>query len=276
MNRINIFLEHLFELCSQEGITLEQALIAAADIGYTGLECDLRRLTDRSTAGLFSRCGLAVASVYAWYDFLNDTPGQALDKMRGHIATAELFGAKKIMAIPGFFGEGGSSDEEYDIFAQRLSTLCGLAAEHGMTVTVEDFDDVNSPCFNTKGLLRLLENAQGLRLTFDTGNFAYANENAADAYDRLKGYISHVHLKDRSRDISRANADGSNGKADIAGEMMYPCEVGAGYVGAEEIVKRLISGGYGGDFSVEHFGAVNQYEYMKRSFENITGWINGG
>ena len=55
---------------------------------------------------------------------------------------------------------------------------------------------------------------------------------------------------------------------------MYPCETGGGYVGVEKLVKRMLADGYTGDFSVEHFGAADQAEYMRRSAENVKRWIS--
>lgn len=42
----------------------------------------------------------------------------------------------------------------------------------------------------------------------------------------------------------------------------------------EKLVKRMLADGYTGDFSVEHFGAVDQAEYMRRSAENVKRWIS--
>lgn len=275
MNRINIFLEHIYEACAQRGIPLDQMLCEAHEMGYSGLECDLWRLSaGAETKALFERCGMKAASIYSWYDFPHDAESQSLEKMKAHLETAELFGADKIMAIPGFFQPGDDRDCVFDRCAEQLQKLTELAAERGITVTVEDFDDLNSPCCNIAGLSRLFEGAPGLRFTFDTGNFAYVRESAAEACKLLRGRISHVHLKDRSRDSSRADRDGKNAKADISGEIMYPCETGGGYIGIEPLVKELARSGYSGDFSVEHFGAVDQTEYMRRSAENVKRWLS--
>lgn len=276
MNRLNIFLEHVYEAGAQRGITLEQALENARGCGYTGLECDLWRLEDGALRGVFSGCGITAASVYGHYDLAHDLPEVSREKMKRHLEIAAEFGAGTILAIPGFFRP---EDDREDFFArtcEQLSILCGMAVQYGITVTVEDFDDVNSPCCNIAGLERLLSGSEGLRWTFDTGNFAYVREDPAEAYARLRKYLAHVHVKDRSRDSSRGLPDGSNAKADISGELMYPCECGGGYVGAEFLVKRLAADGYAGGFSAEHFGAADQLDYMRRSAENITEWLREG
>lgn len=274
MNHINIFLEHIFEACSQRSISLEQMLREAHDMGYTGLECDLWRLSDgESVKKMFDSCGLKAASIYSHYDFPHDTSEETFSKMKAHINTAVFFGAEKIMAIPGFIREGDDRDDVFSKCCEQLTILTKLAGEHGLTVTVEDFDDINSPCCNIDGLEKLLSGSEGLKFTLDTGNFAYVKENPCDACDRLGQYISHVHLKDRSYDCLRAAPDESNAKADISGEIMYPCEVGGGFIGIEKLVKRLISEGYSGDFSVEHFGACDQTFYMQQSVNNVKQWI---
>ena len=275
MNDLNIFLEHIYEASAQRGIPPEQALLEAHAMGYSGLECDLRRLADRcNVKALFDGCSMRAASVYAFYDFPHDSAETSLEKMIANLEAAAFFGADKVMAVPGFIQPGDDPEEVFSRCCGQLSVMCRRAQEYGITVTIEDFDDRSSPCCNISGMEQLLSGTPGLFCTFDTGNFAYMTESAEEAYSRLKQYIRHVHLKDRSRDVSRADSVHSNAKPDISGDEMYPCEAGSGYIGVEALVKRLLIDGYTGDFSVEHFGAVNQTEYMRRSAENVKKWIS--
>lgn len=267
MNKINIFLEHVYDVCTQHGVSLERALSLAAEAGYSGLECDLWRLSDGSLKKAIEGSGLCTASVYGQYDFAHDTPQQSLEKIKRHLYSAAEFGAEKILAIPGFVRPEDDGDTFFSRTCEGLCELCRTAEQYNITVTAEDFDDVNSPCCTTEGLERLFRACGALRWTFDTGNFAYAAESAAEAYQRLKGRLSHVHVKDRSRTPS------GEPKANIAGEIMYPCECGGGYVGAEALVKQVIADGYKGDFSAEHFGACDQLSCMRKSAENIKEWI---
>lgn len=272
MNQLNIFLEHIFEASTQRGISLEKALSEAHGMGYSGLECDLDRLSNKSMKSLFESCGMRAAAVYAFYDFPHASTQASLNRMLLHLEAAAAFGADKVMAVPGFIHPGDDTEEVFSRCCEQLAVLCSRAKEYSITVLVEDFDDTNSPCREIKGLERLLNNVPSLRLTFDTGNFAYMLESAEEAYSRLKPYISHVHLKDRSRERICTDSSHSNAKPDISGAEMYPCEVGSGYIGIEALVKQMLSEGYQGDLSVEHFGAVNQTEYMRRSAENVIKW----
>lgn len=271
MNGINIFYEHVLEACTQNGnATIEDMLSQFRGLGIEGLECPVWRLSAKSeTKALFESCGMRAISVYEFFDFPHDSRQVSLHKINNCLETAAFFGADKVLAVPGFVGEGERVEAAREVMCELLSIMCGRARGYGITVTLEDFDDCASPCSTIAGLEYFLQNTEGLRLTFDTGNFAYSLESAEDAYSRLSSYIVHVHLKDRSRDISRF--DGSNGKADLAGKMMYPCEAGGGYIGIDGIVRRLICDGYAGSFSIEHFGAVNQLEYAAKSVRNILG-----
>lgn len=273
MNNINIFLEHIYEACSQRGITQEKMLTEARDMGYTGLECDLWRLSGGDVRAMFQRCGMNIASVYAHFDFAHESNELSAEKMKFCLDTAAYFGADKVLAIPGFIRQGENHTDVCGRICEGLSEMCTLACSYGITVMLEDFDDISAPYSTAAGLEYFMRNTDGLKYAFDTGNFAYSLESADKAYDILRQWIVHSHLKDRSRDVSRISADGGNAKADLGGDMMYPCETGGGYIGVETLVKRMLHDGYTGDFSVEHFGAVNQTVYMKRSIENIKKWI---
>lgn len=270
MNRLNIFYEHIFEAAEQTGVTVEQCLVRARGFGYEGLECDFWRLSDRSeTKALFDGCGFSVSSVYRMFDFPNAPCEESLKQIDECLETAAYFGAPNVLAIPGFVHDGEDRISVCERMCALLRVMCERAKTYGIVVSLEDFDDKSAPFSTISWLEYFLENVDGLRFTFDTGNFAYSLENAAEAYTRLRKYVSHVHLKDRSWDASRSNPDGSNGKADLSGRVMYPCEVGGGFIGIAQLLDALKTDGYSGSLSVEHFGAANQLEYMKTSAEFV-------
>lgn len=268
MNSLAVFYEHIFEAAEQSGKSAEEVLRFAKACGIDYLECDTWRLSDRKTKRLFDACNMGVSSVYGHFDFLNDSAEKSREKYIALLENAAFFGAQRVLCIPGFFGEGGR-EEQLMRFCEGISRMCEQAKTYNITVTVEDFDDINSPCCRTEDLLFLLCNVSGLRYTFDTGNFRYCLEDAAQAYGKLRGYVAHVHCKDRSYDKANANADLSNGKADLSGEVMYPVEVCGGVIGIDGLLRQLKRDGYGGILAIEHFGAANQLEYIGRSADNI-------
>lgn len=269
-NKLSVFYEHIIEAASQNGSTIEKMMEFAVNCGIDGLECDLWRLEDKQTIkSLFDSCGMMVSSIYNFFDFVHEDKSTCENKYRAMLETAAYFGADKVLCVPGFITDNEIMEECRKIVCQRLNEMCMTAKEYGITVTLEDFDDIKSPCCTTEGLLYFMENTDGLKYTFDTGNFCYCLEDAHKAYDVLKKYIVHVHCKDRSYDIANADKNKTNGKADLSGAVMYPAEVCEGIIGIDQLIKKLLADGYTGRFAIEHFGAVNQAEYMKKSVENI-------
>ncbi len=269
MNSLAVFYEHIFEAAEQSGISVEQALLHAKSCGIDYVESDIWRLSEREQVKqLFDRCGMGVSSIYAHFDMLHDSADVVREKYTDLFETAQYFGAEKVLCIPGFFDETDRT-EQMNKFSDGLTEMCAAAEKYGIAVTVEDFDDVNSPCCRAADLLYLLQNSEGLKYTFDTGNFRYCLESAAEAYKLLKPYIAHVHCKDRSYDAANSAPDGSNGKADLSGAVMYPEVCCNGIVGMSDLLKELKADGYDGIFAIEHFGAADQLRYMKKSADNI-------
>ena len=268
MNSLSVFFEHIFEAASQSGKSVEDCLRFAKGCGIDYLECDLWRLEQKNEVkALFDRCGMRVSSIYSHFDFIHDSAQQSAEKYTKLFETAKYFGADKVLCIPGFLTEDRGN--QMDSVIARLNEMCAAAKEYGITVTLEDFDDITSPCCRMDDILFLMQSVDGLKYTFDTGNFRYCLEDAAEAYEKLKDYVVHAHLKDRSYDTANANADLSNGKADLSGAIMYPAEVCGGVIGIDKLLKRLKADGYSGILAIEHFGASDQLNYMKKSAENI-------
>lgn len=268
--KLSVFYEHIFEAAEQSGKSVEDVLEFAKGCGIELLECDLWRLSDRDyQRALFESCGMGVSCIYSHFDFLHDSPETSGRKYRELLSAAQYFGARNVLCIPGFFDSHKDRAEQMEKFCKGISDMCKAAEEYGVTVTIEDFDDINSTCCKMNDIRYLLDNCEGLRYTFDTGNFRYCLEDVGAAYALLSDKAVHVHLKDRSYDSDRKNSDNTNGKADLSGAVMYPSEVCGGVIGIEALIKRLVSDGYDGVLAIEHFGAADQLSYMKKSAENI-------
>lgn len=274
--RLSVFYEHIFEAAGQSGQSARDVLKLAKGCGIDLLECDLWRLSEaEAQKALFDSCGVGVSCIYSHFDFLHDSPEVSERKCRELLSTAAYFGAKNVLCIPGFFDSDRDRAEQMEKFCAGISRMCEIAKEYGVTVTIEDFDDINSPCCRMNDIHYLLDNCGGLRYTFDTGNFRYCLEDANEAYSLLSDRVAHVHLKDRSYDSARASSDNTNGKADLSGAVMYPSEVCGGVIGIEALIKRLVSDGYDGVLAIEHFGAADQLSYMKKSAENVLRIVEG-
>ena len=133
----------------------------------------------------------------------------------------------------------------------RLRELCGLLIQAGIT-------PVHENCLNYGGIswgrtLELLEAVPGLKLVFDTGNpcltqdfekpFPYPNQDAFEAWQRLKRYVVHIHVKDGWREPD-------TGKEHYVYPSEGPCRV-------KDILADCIAEGYEGWMTIEpHMAAV--------------------
>ncbi len=274
MNIISVFYEHIAEASEQNGKGTEEMLREVRDKGITGLECDAGRLSAApELKELFRTFGMKTVSVYMNYDFGHETKERSMLKILKHLDLCAEFGAGLALCVPGFITSEDDPDEIMSNTASMLKIMCGEAKERGITVTIEDFDDINSPCCGTKRLSHLLNEVPELRLTFDTGNFAYCLEDTKNSYSVLKNNIAHVHLKERTRDSSHNNERAGSAKKDAGGSYMYPSPIGDGYIGNGEIIETMLKDGYKGAFSIEHFGAPDQLDYICRSADFINGII---
>lgn len=142
-----------------------------------------------------------------------------------------------------------ADQRESERFA-RLREICARFLAAGIT-------PVHENCFNYGGMswehtLRLLEEVPGLKLVYDTGNpgltsdfrkpFPYPNQDSWEAWNHLKPFVAHIHLKDGSRDPA-------------TGEERYFFP-GEGECQVERVIADLLDSGYRGGLSIEPHMAV--------------------
>jgi sugar phosphate isomerase/epimerase len=142
------------------------------------------------------------------------------------------------------------ADQKKEERFRRLREICGRFLEAGIT-------PVHENCMNYGGMswehsLEMLAAVPGLKLVYDTGNpgitpdfrkpFPYPNQDARECYEKLRGHVVHVHIKDGVRDPETGEERyffPDEGVCDVAG-----------------VVEDLLRTGYDGDFSIEPHMAV--------------------
>lgn len=143
------------------------------------------------------------------------------------------------------------ADQKRELRFSRLRELCGILLEAGIT-------PVHENCLNYGGIswgrtLELLEAVPGLKLVFDTGNpcltqdfekpFPYPNQDAYQAWQKLKGHVVHIHVKDGWREPD-------TGKEHYVYPGEGPCRV-------RDILADCLASGYEGWMTIEpHMAAV--------------------
>ena len=149
-----IFLAHVKDAARQRGGSLKEYLHLTRRLGYEGLECDYSDLEQDPAgfAAMLKEADLQIASVPQWFDFQKSVDPEYISTVVKNVAVA---GGKKILAIPGFL------DEKYpnalEDMVEGLKILCREAAEFGIKVSLEDFDNIQSPCATAEGLAWFFE-----------------------------------------------------------------------------------------------------------------------
>lgn len=258
--KLSVFYEHIADASKQTGKSIAEICKLVRSYGIEAVEIEAWRLDQAETIAHLTAGPLSVNCVYAFFDFGYDT-----DFRKGLtlVDTAKKAGADKILVIPGFMKQESDLDSVRMNMKSALTEICSYAKDQGITVGMEDFDSTAAPFATTGQLLWFMENVPGITCTFDTGNFLFSEEDALAALTTLAPYIAHIHCKDRSFEINT----GEEPKATTKGRNMYSAPVGYGCIPMQEILNYLRDMGYSGSFAIEHFGACNQLECMKKSAE---------
>jgi inosose dehydratase len=145
---------------------------------------------------------------------------------------------------------GMTRDEVFRVTCDNYAQCLPWAEDYGVIVNVEPHGPyTNDPEF----MLRLFERFQSahLRCNFDTGNTFIAGHDPAQYLRTLLPYVSHLHIKDVSRDLAAA----ARGEETGIGSSSVP--VGGG-VNAENIVaclQLLHQAKWSGVASLEYHGS---------------------
>ncbi|OPJ63735.1 sugar phosphate isomerase/epimerase family protein [Clostridium oryzae] len=273
--KLSVFYDHILEAAKQTGLSTQQVLKTAKDSGINGIEINLTCLL-KDEERIIQEIKEADMCISCIYEFHNFEKSIDISYGKTHIDTARRVGAKKILLVPGFVSEVQAAllripNASYPEVAQAMEQnenvqkikrtivkLIPYAKERDISITLEDFDAVTAP-FSTLNQLRwFMEQAEGLKFTMDIGNFAFSDEDAYEAYSKLKKYVVHMHCKDRGKETNVSKYNKHN-------QGLAACAVGDGYMPIEKIVKDQIAEGYDGFFAIEHFGVADQLSCIKKS-----------
>lgn len=269
--KLAIFLDHLLEAARQEGITPDDALTRVRLLGYEGLEVTHDPDMDAyALANRFMHAGFFVSTLCVRMDFANHP-----EDMRLALSALDqccALGAQNYLAIPGMIdlNDPARAQVQRENMVAGLSILCEHAKKRGVTVVMEDYDSAASPYATAQGVRFFMDRVPELRVAFDTGNFAFSDEDELAAFDLLKDRIAHVHLKDRA--LYTADPT-ERPTTTLGGRKLYACPFGYGITKGDEILRRLMAMNYQGVLTVEHYGTPRQLHYMERSIAYVNARI---
>lgn len=263
----SLFYAHVLTAANQQRCDVEEILDVVTALGYRGVDLSWEQLSNEPK-GLTSRlkhAGFQIASIYKFCKF-NEAFDR--DEIKSFMESVAESGSQKAMIIPGFYRQNCNREIELASMTEALSQTCKIAHDYEVTVTLEDYDDPLSPCSNLPDFLRFFHNVPQLKCTLDTGNFIFDQSNLlTDVYPSLRDRIVHVHLKDRSKTPLTV---GDTAFFEEGQNAVYSAPVGAGYIPIQECLSLLHADSYDGFLTVEHFGAADQLDYIKRSVQ----WLN--
>ena len=255
----SIFLAHVKDAAAQNGGSLQEYLKKARELGYEGLECDYSDLEQdpQGFASMLAEADMKIASVPQWFSFEKAVDPKQIATVVKNVAAA---GGTKILAIPGFLNE--QYPNALENMAEGLKILCREAAGYGIKVSLEDFDNIASPCATAGGLAWFFERVPELGFNLDTGNFLYAEQDVVEVTRGFADRITHIHLKDRRE---TPVYEGQQPQYSIKGRPMYSCPVGQGDIPMKQLLAMAEAVGYDGFCSVEHYGVDDQWSFMMQS-----------
>ncbi len=155
------------------------------------------------------------------------------------VKTAKMLGTKYIRMFS-FFNDGDgewTEDKRTEVFA-RTQKMLDYAKENDVILLHENEKDIYGD--TVERCLDIMENfyCENFKAVFDPANFVQCGQDTKEGYEKLKGYIEYMHIKDAKSE------DGE----------VVPSGFGDGNV--EYILKDLLKNGYDGFLSLEpHLGS---------------------
>jgi len=146
-------------------------------------------------------------------------------------------------------GPGMSNAEGRKLLAESLARAAERAEGSGVTLTIEDFGVYPAFTCSAAHVAEVLDAAAhpDLRVTFDNGNFLYADEQPVAAYPRLRDRVLHVHIKD----FTLASEPVAGALQSLAGRQWVGAPIGRGEAQVSECLSLLRADGYEGWLSLE-------------------------
>lgn len=232
------------------------------DFGPTEMAAIIAKLhqSNLKVTNLNSFTLFAVGDTYlpSWIEPEKERRAIRIQHTLDSLQVAANLGCSNISVPPGGPLNSLSRESAMKLFHQGLEAVVPLAEELGVQILVEPEPDLLME--NTAEFKAFIKDVQSeaVGLNFDIGHFFCANENPAEAFEELFGWVGHVHLEDIAADRSHNHL--------IAGQ---------GVIGFLEIFKAMKNLEYRGDISLELYPYVDtpeaagraSLEYLRPLFE---------
>jgi len=255
--------------------TLEEMADFAVELDFGALELSAGNLGERSAEDFGAICrdrGLAVSCINGGANLVaeDDAVFQAgLQQALGYIEMANTLACPTIMIVPAPAVSMEDKPRALARMAEGLREVVAEAGPAGVTVTVEDFPNLLTPCCSIAELSELLALAPGLMLTYDNGNWIIGGDDPVEAVQAFAGRIANVHIKDWEPDPNQSRirtADGRWLRGGLHGE---------GIIDHQAVFAALIEAGYDGWLAYEYEGPLDHVEATRRGMAYLRGVLDG-
>lgn len=259
------------EVILENDVLEKEILSSLVNLGLQKVYMDFRLLAadEKRLTTLFSEVGLEVEGLYGFYEFGKNPTDTSYKE---HIDLAARVHADNVLIVPGFFE---SEEDQKKLRLENMRSALNQVVQYGkaknIVVSMEDFDNINSPINCVEGLQWFMDCVVDLKCTFDTGNFIIHGEDVLDAFSVFESKICAIHLKDRSK-FALHEKDQPFILDHV--DSIFPAPVGRGYIPMQKLMDRLKETQYDKTVIIELFGYHDMISGIKESIEWLEGQIS--
>jgi len=242
-------------------LSLPEVLTFAKAVGFDAVEFsmpDYEGFSAPEVKRMLDCNGLKASCVNRIHELASKDDSLVMEGIRGAkkmVDDAEQMGAPVIMIVPTrefFTMEYNYKHVAFNRIAAAFREVIDYARPKGIIVSFEDFPSIRVPFCSVEEVLILLKTVDGLKLTFDNGNFYPAGDDMLDAYRQLWPYVVNVHMKEWEISEHRTDilcADGKYLKGGLHGK---------GLLKHGELFNALKDNAYDGYIGFEYEGDLDR------------------
>lgn len=244
--------------------TLEAMADLAGELGLAALELSARDLETYEPARARDICadrGLVISCLNGPANLAAADDGvfaAGLAQGRELIAAAAEMNCPVVMIIPGRADGPEDKPRAAARIAEGLRALVQVGEQVGVTVSIEDFPNLLAPYASIAEVRYLLDEAPGLGLTFDNGNWVVGGDDPVEAAREFGDRIVNCHIKDWEPDPDRRRIQLPDGSW-IRGGLH-----GRGLLDHRAILEALVHSGYDGYLAFEYEGPMDHVEATRQ------------
>jgi L-ribulose-5-phosphate 3-epimerase len=244
------------QLKSGEPFDLKGCCVLSRELGIDGVDwCGLYGYTPHEIRKMTDSYGLKNIC-YTCFPDLNfpnpDERAPGLEFFQQSLEVAQMLGAELLM-IPVQGKSKFSREQSFRNVVAGLRTAVPMAAQAGITVSVEHFPEELAPFVVSADVNRAIAELPDLRVTYDNGNVTTGGESTYNGFKNSARHIVHAHFKD----FSLCPADDPLARRCLDGKFRCPELVGDGAVDQLGALRAMQECGYSGYINFEYEG--NKY-----------------